>query len=127
MALFGEFTSATIARMTITEAAAALDIPPGILRRAIRKSGLRWKLTKTKGEYVLTDADLEAICDHLRRNRRYKDLAPTSAQRDDDGTPGLPLEWLNDPSHTAEFVAERFRREDRLMTRVRACTARAVC
>ncbi|MEB3032288.1 helix-turn-helix domain-containing protein [[Mycobacterium] nativiensis] len=108
-----EIASAIMPRMmTTSQAIAALGISRNTLRRAIRKSGLRMTLTKSGVEYLFSPDDLDAVAQYLGKKQQPK------ATRGD-GTPGLPLEWLNDPAHTAEFVAEGFAREARLMTLVR--------
>jgi hypothetical protein len=38
---------------------------------------------------------------------------------DDEGTPGLPLDWWGDSAHADEFAAERFQRERRLLVLIR--------
>jgi len=113
-----KFVSATMPRMNTSDAAVALGISLKTLRRAIRKSGLRYALTKRGAEYLFSSDDLDAVSDYLSK-------AKTPSARVSDGTPGLRLEWLNDPDHTAEFVTERFAREARLMTLVRGVGATA--
>lgn len=83
--------------MTTSQAAAAFDISIPVLQRAIRKSGLRMRLTKRGTDYLFSPDDLDAVSEYRHKPKSAK----TPGHSD---TPGLPLEWLSDPAHTAEFV-----------------------
>lgn len=100
--------------MNTPQAAAALGISIKSLHRAIRKSGLRMTLTKSGIEYLFSPDDLKAVSEYLNKNHQR------AAEKARDDSAGLPVEWLNDPAHAADFAAERYRREARLMARVRA-------
>lgn len=106
--------------MTTTEAAETLGVPRIIINRAIKKLRMRETLPRNGGQYVLSPTALETICDYLqRRSPTYGNVTVDLPDDDDDGAPALPLEWWGDPAHTAEFVAERFRREARLLAMIR--------
>lgn len=108
--------------MTTSQAAAALDVSIPVLQRAIRKSGLRMRLAKRGTDYLFSPEDLDAVSQYLSKPKPVKNRAKNPGHGD---TPGLPLEWLNDPAHTADFVAERYRREARLISLIRGVNATA--
>jgi hypothetical protein len=100
--------------MHLDEVAQLLDVRTKVIFKAMKRTGLRLTVKRQKGKFVLADDDIAYLCQVLNKRR----LRPLSDQ-DDDGTPGLPLEWWGDPAHTSEFVAERFRRERRLLVMIR--------
>ncbi|WP_419179706.1 helix-turn-helix domain-containing protein [Mycolicibacter terrae] len=73
--------------MTTSQAAAALDISIPVLQRAIRKSGLRMRLTKRGTDYLFSPDDLDAVAEYRRKPKPAKNPGHSD-------TPGLPLEWL---------------------------------
>ncbi len=75
------------------------------------------RLAKRGTDYLFSPDDINAVSEYLCTPKPVKKSGNNASHSD---SPGLPLEWLNDPAHTAEFVAERYRREARLMTLVRA-------
>lgn len=108
--------------LNTADTAAALKISRPTLFRAIRKSGLRMRLTKRGTDYLFSPEDLDAVSQYLSKPKPVKNRAKNPGHGD---TPGLPLEWLNDPAHTADFVAERYRREARLISLIRGVNATA--
>lgn len=108
---FGESLNAIIAGMSPDDVAKLLDVRPNVIRKAMRRTGMRLRVRKHKGVYMLTDLDIDQLCQMLDKKR----LQPV----EDIDTEGFPPEWLGDPSHTAEFIAERFRRERRLLELIR--------
>jgi hypothetical protein len=80
------------------------------------------RLTKRGTNYLFSPDDLDAVSEYLSKPKPVKKSAKNPGHSD---TPGLPLEWLNDPAHTTDFVDERYRREARLMTLVRGVNATA--
>ncbi|SLI70855.1 Helix-turn-helix domain [Mycobacteroides abscessus subsp. abscessus] len=100
-----------IAGMSPEDVAELLDVKPNTIRKAMRRTGMRLRIQKHKGIYRLTDSDIDQLCQILNKKR----LRPV----EDIDTDGFPPEWLGDPSHTPAFIAERFRRERRLLELIR--------
>lgn len=80
------------------------------------------RLTKRGTDYLFSPDDINAVSEYLSKPKPVKNKAKNLCHSD---TPGLPLEWLNDPAHTADFVAERYRREARLISLIRGVNATA--
>jgi hypothetical protein len=87
----------------MSETAAMLGLRPTNLARILKK---------TKTRLPLSYLDLAIV----RHYARYGEM-PTL--RDDDGTEGFPVEYLHDPKKQPLLVAERYRREERLLALIR--------
>lgn len=95
--------------MTVNQVAEAFDIKPIRIHKALKRSGMRLRLQKVKGQYQLEPEDIEQLARIMKR--------PTPVLLTD--SPGLPLEWWGVPEHRDAFTIERFRREARLLALIR--------
>jgi hypothetical protein len=89
----------------MSEVAMALGIQPRKLARILKK---------TKTRLPLSHVDLAVVMHYSR----YGEI-PQLVDDNDDGTEGFPVEYLHDPSKQPLLVAERYRREERLLALIR--------
>ena len=98
--------------MFTADAARIIGIKPKQLRTFLRNqatgvgSGSRYEFSyeeveKLKAQYWATQP------------------ASAPAKREDEGTPGLPCDWLRDPDKHCYFIAERWERIERMSSRLR--------
>jgi len=103
--------------MFTSDAARIIGIEPKALRNFLRNrskgvgSGARYEFTYE--EAVKLGEEYWAANPPKSRKKGHADVA------DSEGSPGLPYQWLGDPQHQAEFVAERKLRIERLNARIR--------
>lgn len=101
--------------MNTTEAARVIGIKPKALRAFLRrtKSGVG-----SGSRYDFSHDEVMTLKD------QYWEAAEKAAVKDDgdglgEGTKGLPLEWLHDPTKKAAFAAEQRARLERMNARLR--------
>ncbi|AGI12302.1 HTH DNA binding protein [Mycobacterium phage FF47] len=101
--------------MNTTEAARVIGIKPKALRTFLRKSKSG---VGSGSRYDFSHDEVMAMKDAY-----WEALAKPNAKDDGDGlgegSKGLPLQWLNDPSKKAAFAAEQRARLERLNARLR--------
>jgi hypothetical protein len=101
--------------MFTSDAAKLIGITPKALRAFLRThaqgvgSGSRYEFSYDEVEQLRDDywASQPKVTTTQRR------------QRDDEGTPGLPIQWLQDPDKHCHFIAERQERLERMSARLR--------
>lgn len=100
--------------MFTADAARIIGIKPKQLRSFLRNqssgvgSGARYEFSHDEVEQ-LREAYWASQPKHV----------PARGKREDDGTPGLPTQWLRDPDKKAHFIAERQARLERMSARLR--------
>jgi len=102
--------------MFTSDAARIIGIEPKALRNFLRN---RSKGVGSGARYEFTYEEAVALGEEYWAANPPKSKKKSSGVPDTEGTPGLPITWLGDPSHQAEFVAERKLRVERLNARIR--------
>lgn len=104
--------------MFTSDAAKLIGIKPKALRAFLRthRSGVG-----SGARYEFSYDEVQELGEAFWAAQRQSMSTPkeTSAWLGDGGHPGLPHEWLQDPSKSALFVAERQERIERMNARLR--------
>lgn len=99
--------------MFTTQAAKIIGITPRQLRAFLRSTGTH---AGSGARYEFSYEEVE----ELSKAYWAKQVVPITKHEDEDpGTPGLPIDWLRDKQHEAQFLAERQARVERMNTRLR--------
>lgn len=103
--------------MFTADAARIIGITPKQLRLFLRNHA---KGVGSGARYEFSHEEVEKINElYWKGNQRRPQTGQRKGWLNDGGTPGLPHEWLQDPSKQAAFVAERRSRLERLSARLR--------
>lgn len=102
--------------MFTADAARIIGITPRQLRAFLRNNGLN---AGSGARYEFSHEEVESL------SRKYWGASAKPAgwsyNEEDEfvGTPGLPIQWVGDQQHEAQFIAERRARDERLTKRLR--------
>lgn len=100
--------------MFTSDAARLIGIKPKQLRAFLRnqRSGVG-----SGSRYEFSHEEVEQLKEAYWASQPVH--VPARGKREDDGTPGLPTEWLRDPDKHIHFMAERAERLERMSARLR--------
>lgn len=100
--------------MFTSDAARIIGIEPKALRNFLRN---RSKGVGSGARYEFSYEEVQRLGEEYWAAQPAKKEKAATVDLPDN--PGLPVKWLGDPDHQAEFVAERMARVERLNNRLR--------
>lgn len=98
--------------MFTADAARIIGITPRQLRSFIRSQGI---YAGSGSRYEFSHEEVKTLSEQYWG----QNVIALSPEIEEVGTPGLPIDWLRDKQHEAEFIAERQARTERINTRLR--------